>query len=116
MGGANVKRHARDGSVSKGAAYEFCCSIFKSFDPDGDGFITQAENAQIATQVFGMTDAEAEQQWQDILAKMDTNGDGQISEEEYVTYWLGKSERHVLSNGDFEEDFKVYLRKVFSKI
>ncbi len=48
-------------------------SILETFDADGDGILKQAEVDQFRT---------------DRLAKFDTNGDGQLTLEEYQALWL----------------------------
>ena len=58
----------------------------------------------------------ANERWQDMLVKMDTNGDKRISKEEYRSYWLSKAKSKINPDGTFVDGYKRYLLKILVKI
>lgn len=68
-------------------------SLFEAFDTDGNGYVDFEELKTMAGQMGTPFKSEAEAK--KTFESMDTNSDGRVTEEEFVTWWH-KKERSVL--------------------
>ena len=57
--------------------------MFKLYDKDGDGEITQTEFIEGMKCAHALSGAQDEEIWSQILAEVDQNNDGQISMKEF---------------------------------
>ena len=72
--------------------------LFNAVDDDGSGFLEE-EEGHVFLGVAGCAEEELGYYWSDLLRAADSNGDGKISKEEFLTYILGEEE--LDDNGDF---------------
>jgi len=98
------------------SASSICAAFFKAMDEDGSGFIEQAEMLRISEQAFG-EDAEASKaRWAKMLADMDKNHDGKVSEAEYSEWWMQETKSKQDAEGQFVPGYADYLVASLSKL
>ena len=61
----------------------------------------ESEVKNVSKWAFGESVQAANERWNDMLIKMDTDGDQRISKEEYRTYWLSKAKAKINPDGTF---------------
>eukprot|EP00916_Digyalum_oweni_P003168 GHVL01005695.1.p1 GENE.GHVL01005695.1~~GHVL01005695.1.p1 ORF type:complete len:152 (+),score=17.89 GHVL01005695.1:29-484(+) len=73
---------------------DLCGRIFDLLDVNKNGEIDKAEIIQMSVK-FGETLEHAEKRWESMVKDLDLNKDNLVSREEYVSYWIQKSQVHV---------------------
>jgi Ca2+-binding EF-hand superfamily protein len=60
-------------------------TIFNQFDSDKDGYINRTELCKLAT---ALNDPLTRAELEDFFMKIDTDNDGKITWNEFITYWV----------------------------
>ena len=76
--------------MSRCAAIELT-ELFDVIDADGGGDLDEQETKRYLS-VLGTSDADLDERWSTMLAAADTDGDGMIDREEFLTYILKDEE------------------------
>ena len=74
-----------------GPAAELAGALFDVIDADGGGDLDEQETKRYLS-VLGTSDADLDERWSTMLAAADTDGDGLIDREEFLTYILKDEE------------------------
>ena len=78
-------------TAAAGAAQELAGALFDVIDADGGGDLDEQETKRYLS-VLGTAEAELDERWSTMLAAADTDGDGMIDREEFLTYILKDEE------------------------
>ena len=91
-----------------GPAAALYAELFEAIDSDGSGFLDEVEGKQFL-RCSGCEEAELDYYWADLVRSADTDSDGRIEKEEFLTYTVGNEDLDA-SGGFVDAEQEAILR------